>query len=79
MSLKLGSKVQVWSENNHVCLGWGKVIRLALSIKNRKEVTPLIQLESGKTIWGDSCSWIEEKRAIEIGVRLFKDIHKEPR
>ena len=77
-TMKLGDKVQVWSENNHICLGWGKVIRLVLSIKNRKEVTPLIELESGKTIWGDQCYWIEEKKAIEIGVRLFRDIHKRP-
>ena len=74
--MKIGDKVQVWSENNHVCLGWGKVIRLAISIKNRKEATPLIELESGKTIWGDCCFYIDEKKAIEIGLNVFRAVHE---
>jgi len=75
--MKEGDKVQAWSEENHICLGWGTIIRVAISVKDHKEI-PLIQLEGGKTIWGNKCYWIEEKKAIEIGVRLFRDIHKRP-
>lgn len=75
--MKEGDKVQVWSETEKKCLGWGTIIKIAHS-ETTEEGIPLIQLESGKTIWGDRCYWIEEKKAIEIGVRLFRDIHKEP-
>lgn len=81
--MKRGDKVQVWNEENHQCLGWGTVIQIGVSAKDiitgkSPESIPLIQLDSGKKIWGDRCSWIEEKKAIEIGVRLFRDIFKEP-
>lgn len=75
--MKEGDKLQVWDESTHSCLGWGQIIKIAYSDKD-KEGVPLIQLESGKTIWGDRCSYIEEKKACEIGVRIFKDIHKRP-
>lgn len=83
MSIKIGSKVQCWDENKHTCIGWGTVVQIAVSAEQlasgkTPEGIPLIQLESGKTIWGDRCHWIEEKKAIEIGVRLFRDIHKRP-
>jgi len=82
--MKENDKVQVWDESTHQCLGWGTIIKFAYSAKDiitRKKAPdpiPLIQLESGKKIWGDRCDWIEEKKAIEIGVRLFRDIFKEP-
>lgn len=76
--MKEGDKVQVWNEENHKPLGWGTIIKVAYSEEN-KEGIPLIQLESGKTIWGDRCSWIGEKKAIEIGVRLFRDIYEKSR
>ncbi len=75
--MKEGDKVQVWSEENHICLGWGTIIKIAYSEKD-KEGIPLIKLDTGKTIWGDRCDWIEEKKAIEIGVRLFRNIHRGP-
>ena len=74
--MKEGDKVQVWDEFTHSCLGWGTIIKVAYSAET-KEGVPLIQLESGKTIWGDRCYWLTEKKGIEIGVRLFHDIHKE--
>ena len=76
-TMKLGGKVQVWDEEKHKPLGWGTIIKVAYSAET-KEGIPLIELESGKTIWGDRCDWIEEKKACEIGVRLFRDIHKRP-
>ena len=75
MSIHIGDKVQVWSETEYKCLGWGTIIRLVISVKNKEE-TPLIQLESGKTIWGDQCSYISEKKAIEIGLNIFKAVMK---
>ncbi len=82
--MKKGDKVQVWNEERHICLGWGTVIELAVSAKDLSsgktpESIPLIQLESGKTIWGDRCNWIEEKKAAEIGVRFFKTVMKGPK
>jgi len=81
--MKKGDKVQVWDEEKHTCLGWGTVVEIAVSAKDiilgkTPEGIPLIQLESGEKIWGDRCSWITEKRAIEVGIRLFRDIYKEP-
>ena len=75
--MKEGDKVQVWDESSHLPLGWGTIIKVAYS-EETKEGVPLIQLESGKTIWGDRCSCIEEKKAIDAGIRLFRDIHKRP-
>lgn len=75
--MKEGQTVQVWDEDSHKCLGWGQIMKIAYS-EETKEGIPLIQLESGKTIWGDRCAYIEEKKACEIGVRLFRDIYKEP-
>lgn len=79
--MKKGDKVQVWDEENHKPLGWGTIIEIAVSAKDLSsgktpEGIPFIQLDSGKKIWGDECSWIEEKKAIEIGVRLFRDIYE---
>lgn len=73
MSIHIGDKVQVWSETEYKCLGWGTIIRLVISVKNKEE-TPLIQLESGKTIWGDSCSWITEEAAVKAGIRIWNVI-----
>ena len=77
--MKEGDLVQVWDDEKHICVGWGVVIATAYREANKEKV-PLIQLEKGnRKIWGDEgIYWIEEKRAIEIGVRLFKDIHKRP-
>lgn len=75
--MKRGDKVQVWDEIAHQCLGWGTIIRTAYSAMSKEEI-PLIKLDTGKMIWGNRCYWIEEKKAIEIGVRLFQDIYKEP-
>lgn len=74
--MKEGDKVQVWDGERHKPLGWGTIVRIGYSVKDPKQEIPLIQLESGKTIWGNRCDWIEEKKAVEIGVRLFRDIHK---
>ncbi len=81
MSIKEGDKVQVWDDDNK-CLGKGEVIKVAYSIVDettngfvfKKEGVPLIQLESGKTIWGDRCSWITEERAIKAGVNIHRAI-----
>jgi hypothetical protein len=41
---------------------------------------PLIKLEkTGEKIWGDRCDWISEKKAIETGIRLFRDIYSKSR
>ena len=82
--MKKGDKVQVWDEATHKCLGWGTVVEIAVSAGQlvsgkTPEGIPMIQLESGKKIWGDRCSWIEEKKAVEIGVRLFRDIYEKSR
>ncbi len=68
--MKTGDTVQVWSETEYKCLGWGKIIELAYSEEDQKGI-PLIKLESGKTIWGDRCGWITEKKAVEIGLNIF--------
>ena len=75
--MKEGDKVQVWDDHHHTCLGWGVVIQISISARDKEEI-PLIQLEGGDQIWGNRCDWIEEKKAIDIGVRLFRDIHKRP-
>jgi len=75
--MKIGDKVQVWSEEDHTCLGWGIIILIASKVKDLEDL-PFIQLYSGEKIWGDRCYWITEKKAIEVGVRLFHDIFKEP-
>lgn len=77
--MKEGDKVQVWNEENHKPLGWGTIIKIAERISDKGKI-PLIQLEESRTtIWGDKCFWIEEKKAIEIGVRLFRDIYERSR
>ena len=68
--MKEGDKVQAWSETEYKCLGWGTIIKIAYSATD-KEGVPLIRLESGKTIWGDRCGWITEKKAVEIGLNVF--------
>ncbi|MCK4759017.1 MAG: hypothetical protein KAT69_03165 [Candidatus Aminicenantes bacterium] len=75
MSLNIGSKVQVWDEVTHQCLGWGIIISVAGKVKDQEDI-PFIQLESGKKIWGDRCHYIEEKKAIEIGLNVFKAVHE---
>lgn len=79
--MKKGDKVQVWDEDSYKPLGWGTVVEIAVATKDlisgkTPEGIPLIQLESGKKVWGDRCSWIEEKKAIGISVRLFRNIHE---
>lgn len=76
--MREGEKVQVWDEVAHRCMGWGTIIRIAYSAIDKEEI-PLIQLAFGKTIWGNRCYWITEKKAIEIGVRLFRDIYERSR
>lgn len=73
--MKKGERIQVWDDGNINLIGWGTIIAIAFDIGNRKEI-PLIQLESGKKIWGDKCFWIPEKKAKEIGLRIFQDITK---
>ncbi len=79
MSIKVGDKVQVWSDN-HKCLGWGEVVRLSYSAKDivpgeTAEPIPLIELEnSGKIIWGDKCNWITEEKAVKAGINIHKAI-----
>lgn len=68
--MKEGDLVQVWDDKEHICLGWGKIIKIAYS-QETKEGTPLIELETGKTIWGDQCYWITEKKAVEIGLNVW--------
>jgi len=68
--METGNKVQVWSETEYKCLGWGKIIQITYS-EETKEGIPLIQLESGEMIWGDRCGWITEKKAIEAGLNIF--------
>lgn len=74
--MKIGDTVQVWSETEYKCLGWGKIIAIAFREpeygKIDKEKVPLIQLEKGfGKIWGDQCGWITEKKAVEIGLNIF--------
>lgn len=73
--MKVLDKVQVWDDKERKYLGWGTIIQIAVAVKNHEEI-PLIQLESGKKVWGDRCFWIGEKRAIEIGLRIFRDLRK---
>lgn len=68
--MKIGDTVQVWSETEYKCLGWGKIIKIVY-LREAKERTPLIQFESGLTIWGNRCGWITEKKAVEIGLNVF--------
>lgn len=74
--MKIGDKVQCWSDSKSQYLGWGKIIQIGISIMDLKTKIPFIQLESGKKIWGSRVYWISEKKAIEIGVRLFRDIYE---
>lgn len=72
--MKIGDKVQVWDSKDFTCLGWGVIVSVGIEQFGNRELVPLIQLESGKKIWGDRCSWIPEKKAAEIGVRIFQDL-----
>lgn len=74
--LRVGEKVQVWDTTDFICLGWGMIIRIAVREKDKKEI-PFIHLESGEKIWEDKVAWITEKKAHDIGLRIFLDIHKE--
>jgi len=76
--MKIGDKVQVWDEVAHQSLGWGTIIRTAHSMMSKEEI-PLIKLDTGKMIWGNRCYWIEEKKAIEIGIKLFREIYEKSR
>lgn len=71
--MKIGDKVQAWSDKEKKCLGWGTIDEIARSTVTNEEV-PLIKLESGKMIWGDDCYWIDEKKAIEIGLNVYKAV-----
>lgn len=73
--MKTGDRVQVFDETRHVCLGWGTIVQIARNTHTDEDV-PLIMLEgkSQRKIWGDRCAWIPEKKAAEIGVRLFQDM-----
>lgn len=71
--MKIGDKVQAWSDTEKKCLGWGTIIEIATSTRTKEKV-PLIKLENGKTVWGDVCYWIDEKKAIEVGVSVYKAV-----
>ena len=73
---KIGDKVQAWDSKDFTCLGWGEIIVIGMGQYGNLKEIPLIQLESGKKIWGDRCAWIPEKKAAEIGVRIFRDLEK---
>ncbi len=79
MSIKVGDKVQVWSDD-HKCLGWGEIIKIAYQAKDMisgetPDPIPLIEMErSGKVIWGDRCNWITEEKAVKAGVNIHKAI-----
>jgi len=73
--MKIGDKVQVWNEATHQCLGWGTIIQIAVSAKDHEEI-PLIQLESGKRIWGGRRAWITEEVAVKAGIRIWRAINK---
>lgn len=68
--MKIGDKVQAWSETEYKCLGWGKIIGIGIAWKDKEEI-PLIQLENGRQIWGNKCGWIGEKKAVEIGLNVW--------
>lgn len=68
--MKLLDKVQVFEEATGKVIGWGIII----GINNREDI-PTIKLENGKTIIADErYNWIEEKKAFEVGLRIFKDL-----
>lgn len=72
--MEIGDIVQVWSETEHKCLGWGKIVATAFREPNNEEI-PLIHLEKGfGKIWGDECYWIDRKKAIEIGLNIYCDV-----
>lgn len=75
--MKKGDRVQVWDEKTASPLGWGTIVQLAIQARTKEEI-PLIELDEqpGRKIWGDRCHWIPEKKAIEIGVRIFQDLKK---
>lgn len=74
--IRIGEKVQVWDSTDFICLGWGEIIQIAVRERDKEEI-PLIQLESGKKVWGDKVSWILEKKAISIGVRIFTNLTRD--
>lgn len=70
--MEKGEKVQVWDTVDFYCLGWGTIIQIAIREKDKKEI-PLIQLEeTGEKFWGDKVAWITEKKAMEVGLRIFQ-------
>jgi len=73
VTMRVGDKLQVWDEEKVVCLGWGKIILIAIHHFDGEQI-PFIQLESGKKLWGTECHYISEKKAIGIGARLFRNI-----
>ena len=72
---KVGDRVQVWDEGGKSLIGWGIITQIAVREKDGQKV-PFIQLENGEKIWGDKCSWISEKDAVEAGVRIFRAVEK---
>ena len=77
--MKKGDRVQVWDEAMYQCLGWGTVIEIGVSVEQitsgkTPEGIPLIQLESGKKIWGNHYNWFTERQVAAVGVRLFQEI-----
>lgn len=72
--MDIGDRVYVWDEKKHLPLGWGKIIAIAERVSDARQ-TPCIKLEkTGEKIWGDRCGWMFERKAIEIGAHLFRDV-----
>jgi len=74
VKLKKGDVVQVWNdkEKEMVCLGWGEVIGIGVGCK---EGIPLIDVGS-QLVWGKDYFCIPEKKALEITMRIEKDLEK---
>ena len=64
--------VQVWDDKEIVCLGWGEVIGIGVGCKKG---IPLIDTGS-QLIWGNDYFCIPEKKALEITMRIEKDLKK---
>lgn len=73
--IEIGQKVQVWGDEQSICLGWGMIIRISIRESDKVGI-PLIELESGRKVWGNQVFWITDRKAAEIGARIFKNTMK---